>query len=103
MKNGTNQTAMQELIERLKRNIETIELGLDKILQLNPVKFNWVDGFAEDGKDMLGFIAQEVKDFIPQAYVQSEDFIGLNYNAIVAALVKSVQELEARIKQLENK
>jgi hypothetical protein len=54
----------------------------------------------------LGFIAQEVKKFIPQAYVESgveNKFIGLNYNAIVAALVKSIQELESRIKQLENK
>jgi hypothetical protein len=55
----------------------------------------------------LGFIAQEVKEFIPQAYVENgidEDrFIGLNFNPIVAALVKAVQELKAEIDELKNK
>jgi hypothetical protein len=55
------------------------------------------------GNKELGFIAQEVKDLIPEAYVESGDFIGLNYNAIVAALVKSVQELKAEIETLKNK
>jgi hypothetical protein len=51
----------------------------------------------------LGFIAQEVKEIIPQAFIESEDFIGLNYNAIVAALVKSVQEQQVQIEELSNK
>ena len=28
--------------ERLKRNIVNIENGLEKILALNPIKFNWI-------------------------------------------------------------
>jgi hypothetical protein len=51
----------------------------------------------------LGFIAQEVKEFIPQAFVESKDFIGLDYQAITATLVKAVQELKAEIDQLKNK
>ncbi len=114
-KNGTNIYNASDI--RLKRNIETIELGLDKILQLNPVKFNWVDGFAEDGKDMLGFIAQEVKDIIPEAV---EDFGGedniveigdlkvinplrINEKFIIPVLVKSIQELKAEIDLLKAK
>jgi Chaperone of endosialidase len=102
---------------RLKQNISTIETGLDKILALNPVKFNWIDGFepTEDGKDMLGFIAQEVKQIIPEAV---EDFsknsltigetiidnpLRVNEKFIIPVLVKAIQELEARIKQLESK
>ena len=49
--------------------------------------------------------AQEVKDFIPQAYSESingdDTFIGLNYNAIVAALVKAIQEQQAQIEELK--
>ena len=55
------------------------------------------------GEKELGFVAQEVKGIIPSAYQESGDFIGLNYNPIVAALTKAVQELEAKIKVLENK
>jgi hypothetical protein len=114
-KNGTNIYNASDV--RLKRNIETIEFSLDKILQLNPVKFNWVDGFAEDGKDMLGFIAQEVQNIIPEAV---EDFGGedniveigdlkvtnplrINEKFIIPVLVKAIQELTARVQYLENK
>lgn len=112
---GTNIYNASDL--RLKQNIETIENGLDKIIALNPVKFNWIDGFveSEEGKDMLGFIAQEVQNAIPEAV---EDFssnsitigetiienpLRVNEKFIIPVLVKAVQELEARIKQLENK
>jgi hypothetical protein len=56
---------------------------------------------ANDTDKHLGFIAQEVKDFIPQAYQDNGDFIGLDYNPIVAALVKAVQELSLEIEELK--
>jgi hypothetical protein len=85
-----------------KKDFEQSTIGLNAILSLKPTLYRMKTDNTEGNKE-LGFIAQEVKEFIPQAYVESEKFIGLNYNPIVAALVKSVQELEARIKQLENK
>ena len=45
----------------------------------------------------LGFIAQEVKEHIPQAFVQNNDFIGLDYQAITATLVKAIQELNDKL------
>jgi hypothetical protein len=107
--NGTNIYNASDI--RLKKNIATIENSLSKVLQLNPVKFNWVDGFAEDGKDMLGFIAQEVQDIIPEAV---EDFGGedniveigdlkvtnplrINEKFIIPVLVKAVQEQQTQI------
>ena len=54
---------------RLKQNVTTITAGLDKVMGLNPVKFNWIENFSPDeqGKAMLGFIAQEVESIIPEA------------------------------------
>jgi hypothetical protein len=57
----------------------------------------------EDSSKYLGFLAQEVKEFIPQSFVEKDDFIGLDYQSITATLVKAVQELSAKIEQLENK
>jgi hypothetical protein len=102
---------------RLKQNITSITEGLDKIIALNPVKFNWIDGFepSEDGKDMLGFVAQEVQSVIPEAV---EDFgnnsvtvgetivenpLRVNEKFIIPVLVKAIQELTARVQELENK
>ena len=89
-----------------KKDFEQSTIGLNAILGLKPTLYRMKSDDTEGNKE-LGFIAQEVKDLIPQAYVESgEDenkFIGLNYNAIVAALVKSVQELKAEIDELKNK
>jgi hypothetical protein len=88
-----------------KKDFEESTIGLNEILGLKPTLYR-MESDESEGEKELGFIAQEVKEFIPQAYVESgeEDakFIGLNYNAIVAALVKSVQELKTEIDSLKN-
>jgi hypothetical protein len=105
--NGTNIYNASDA--RLKKNISTTTYGLDTISALNPVKFNWVDGFepTEDGKDMLGFVAQEVQTVIPEA-VESfggnsitvgdttiENPLRVNEKFIIPVLVKAIQELKS--------
>jgi len=85
-----------------KRNFETYSLGLDAILGLKPKRYNM--DFQDDGDEkQVGLIAQEVKEHIPQAFEQSEDFIGINYNVIIVTLVNAIQELKAEIDELKNK
>jgi hypothetical protein len=93
---------------RLKQNISPTTYGLDTISLLNPVKFNWINGFepSEDGKDMLGFVAQEVLEVIPEA-VESfggdinlngeviENPLRVNEKFIIPVLVKAIQELKS--------
>ena len=101
---------------RLKKNITTITNGLDKISALNPVKFNWIDGFveSEEGKDMLGFVAQEVYNIIPEA-VESfggnsltigdtiiDNPLRVNEKFIIPVLVKAIQEQQAQIEILKS-
>jgi hypothetical protein len=88
-----------------KKDFEDSTIGLSAILNLKPTLYRMKSDETEGNKE-LGFIAQEVREFIPQAYIENDNedkFIGLNYNAIVAALVKSVQELKAEIDELKNK
>jgi hypothetical protein len=110
---GTNIYNASDL--RLKQNITKIEDGLTKIISLNPIKFNWLDGFeeSEDGKDMLGFIAQEVQNVIPEAvesFGNSSITIGetiidnpltVNEKFIIPVLVKAMQEQNALITSLQ--
>jgi len=85
-----------------KKDFEESTIGLNEVLGLKPTLYRMKT--ENDTADKhLGFIAQEVKNFIPQAYSESGDFIGLDYNPIVAALVKSVQELKAELDELKNK
>jgi hypothetical protein len=101
---------------RLKKNISKITYGLDAISALNPVKFNWIDGFepSEDGKYMLGFVAQEVFEILPEAVELFGNDINLNGETIITplrvnekfiipVLVKAIQELKAEIETLKQK
>jgi hypothetical protein len=88
--------------KRIKENIDYIETGLDKILALKPAKFDYIDGL----KDNIGWIAQDVQEVIPEAVntiSETNDQLTLKSDFIVPYLVKAVQELEARIKELEAK
>jgi hypothetical protein len=101
---------------RLKKNITKISYGLNSVSALNPVKFNWIDGFepSEDGKYMLGFVAQEVLEVLPEAVELFGNDINLNGETIktplrvnekfiIPVLVKAIQELSAEITILKNK
>ena len=94
-----------------KKDFEPSSIGLDAVMALKPTLFRMETDDAESPKQ-LGFIAQEVKDHIPQAYVEEQNvdavgnesvYIGLNDRPIIAALVKAVQELTARVAELEGK
>ena len=84
-----------------KKNFEQSNLGLEAILKLKPTLYNMISQSDHEAKE-LGFIAQEVKEVIEQAYVQNGEFIGLNYQPIVAALVKAIQDLNNKIENLKN-
>ena len=85
-----------------KKDFEESTIGLNAILGLKPTLYRMLDE-DESVKKQLGFIAQEVKDYIPQAYVEQDNFIGLQDRPIVAALVKAVQELKAELDELKSK
>lgn len=83
-----------------KKNFEASNLGLDAVLKLKPTLYNMISQSDNEEKE-LGFIAQEVKEVIKEAYVENGEFIGLNYNPIVATLVKAIQELNTKIENLK--
>lgn len=80
-----------------KKDFEQSTIGLNAILSLKPTLYRMKE--EDNTKKHLGFIAQEVKEFIPEAYVESGDFIGLDYQAIVATLVRSIQELNEKLER----
>lgn len=97
--------------ERLKENITALPNSLDKVLQLNPKNYVFIDD--ESKNIQSGLIAQEVLDIIPEVVSKpsgSNEYYGLNYSGFVPHLVKAIQEqqtiindLKARIETLEAK
>ena len=83
-----------------KKDFEESTIGLNAILGLKPTLYR-MKSEKETTEKHLGFIAQEVKEFIPQAYSENGDFIGINEMPIIATLVKAIQEQQAQIEELK--
>jgi len=79
-----------------KKDFEVSTIGLNAILNLKPTLFRMINE-DETKEKTLGFIAQEVKPYIPQAYVENNNFIGLTDRPIIAVLVKAVQEIHDKL------
>ena len=80
-----------------KDNIEVISNATDTIKQLYGVSFNWKD----TGNKSYGVVAQDLEKVIPELVSQG-DTKTVNYDGIIAFLINSIKELEARIRQLED-
>jgi Chaperone of endosialidase len=93
---------------RLKTNITPIDIGLQEILQLNPVTFSWKKD--SNGTLHYGLVAQEVEKVIPDAVTRSaivtddtpDGQLNMKYEELIPILVKSIQELNAKVESLEN-
>ena len=85
----------------LKENINPLEDVLDKIKDYRCVEYN-LKNSPEDKK--IGFIAQDwVNDFSPIINKDKNDMLSMKYSETIPVLLKAIQELTARIKELENK
>lgn len=83
----------------LKKDIREIEYGLETVEKLLPRSFKMIKG----DKPSIGFIAQEIEKVIPEIVYGEEGSKALAYGEITAVLVKAVQELSEKVKELETK
>lgn len=117
--NGVIQTSD----ERDKQNVKGLNTGLNAIMQLKPVSFEWKDENIRLGTGTnLGFLAQELEQVLPDAVVhvvtpQSEienaraagkgeipsDVYGVKYSEIIPVLVKAIQDQQVLINTLQEK
>lgn len=86
--------------ENVKENVVVINHATDIVQQLEGVEFTW----KNSGVKSAGFIAQRIEEVLPHlVHLNSEGTKTLNYNGIIAYLVQTVKELDARIQMLENR
>jgi hypothetical protein len=90
----------------VKENIKPIGYGLNEILQMNPVWFDFIEEYKNYGEGRQnGMIAQEVAEVIPEAVfvTPSTGKMGINYDQMHAVYIKAIQELKLEIEELSNK
>ena len=94
---------------RLKENVDYDFDATTRLKQLKPARFSWkVD---ETNTLVDGFLAHEVSSVVPEAISGEKDAVkedgtiipqAIDQSKLVPLLVKTIQELEARIKTLED-
>lgn len=111
---------------RLKKDIKTVSTScLDNLMDMNVVEYKYKQRefavaddtvasketraawYDEESAVMqnkhYGFVAQELQEIYPDLVVEGEDgFLGVNYIEIIPLLVRSIQELNAKVEQYEN-
>jgi len=85
----------------MKRNVNTINYGLNEILQLRPVFYNWINEEKLGSRKEIGFIAQEMLTVIPEVIGTNMDgTYSLDYPKLTALLTKGIQEQQTQISTL---
>jgi len=94
---------------RLKENVVAMEDATTRLKQLQPKRFNFIADSNDTTVD--GFLAHEVQSVVPEAVSRTHNEVdddgnpnyqGIDQSKLVPLLVKTIQELEARITALEN-
>lgn len=99
---------------RDKKDVTDLRAGLDFVKGLRPVEFVWDERDEEGRHDIadFGFIAQDLKaaqedvqmaEVLKLVYESNPERLEASYGKLLPILVKAVQELAAKVEQLENK
>jgi hypothetical protein len=94
-------TIIQTSDKRSKKDIKELKQGVNFLLKLHPVSYQWKDEI-ETNKH-YGFLAQEVKAALKESQhsvvLQDKDsgFFGMNYSELISPIILAIKELKALI------
>ena len=99
---GTTYNTTSDL--RLKTDIEPIDHATDMLMAMNPVLHRWKAD--PDADAVVGFIAQEMQEIVPEAVsgsADSDEMMAMDYGRITPVLVAALQDAHKKIEQLEQR
>ena len=98
--------------KRLKTNITSLSSHTEKLLQLNPVDFEWSEEKDNQpsrrerkklqGVKDRGLIAQEVQEIYPELISEDADgYLTVSYTGLIIPMLKTIQEQQKQIDELK--
>lgn len=95
---------------RAKTNVQSLSNGLNSVLKLRPVSYNFSDKSDKttfrtggSGKE-IGLLAQEVEAVLPNVVITDPDGNKLiNYTAIIPVMIDAIKALQKEVEELKNK
>jgi len=92
---------------RLKKNIRPLTNALEKVLQLRGVNFTWKN--SPESGNQIGFIAQEVKQVVPELVsgtegdIEKGETLSMSYGNVTPLLVEAIKEQQKIIADLQRR
>ena len=105
-------TAFHVSDRRLKKDIDPIDNAVEKVKQINGVKYSWNDEYLKDKKidnffvkeREVGVIAQEIEEILPEIVVNRDNgYKAVRYERLVALLIEAIKEQQKQIDELREK
>jgi hypothetical protein len=88
---------------RLKKDIQSLDNVLDKVMVLIPKKYHYNVNESTDPLS-YGFLAQDVQKIFPEFVSRREGgYLGISYNNFSVIAIKAIQEQQELIDKLEKK
>ena len=112
-RSGSNVVFQTSSDYRLKKDVVTLPNGIERVKQLRPVAFKWI----QDDSDMEGFLAHEAQEICPYAVSGKKDEVALedygdrkkgdmivqaiDYGEFTPLLTAAMKELITKVETLE--
>jgi hypothetical protein len=87
---------------RQKKNIAPLQYGLQEVLQMQPVQYEWRDGSSGSAAN-LGFIAQDMEKIVPEVVVKDQGVYGMNYAELIPVALHAIQQMESQLNEQRKK
>jgi hypothetical protein len=81
---------------RIKKNVETIDNSLDRVMKMRGVYYNYTSD-ADESPRKVGVIAQETFAALPELVdvpKNEEDYLTVRYSEIACVLINAIKELK---------
>ncbi|MFA6076858.1 MAG: tail fiber domain-containing protein [Candidatus Paceibacterota bacterium] len=91
---------------RYKKNIENLSLGLDAVLAMRPVSFDWKLDYIKNpnAPRQVGFIAEEMEQISPLFVTYENGQVeGVEYMKLTSVLAKAIQDLDLKVEGFEER
>mgnify|MGYP001562370174 FL=1 len=77
--------------------MDMLKYGLNTVMQMRPREYK----MKNTNIPQVGFIAQEMREIVPEVVSGEEGNLGISYGQIAPILAKAIQELHTSLEQLK--
>ena len=87
--------------KNLKSNIASLGPVLTKLISINPKRYTMKNDAEQ--KEKIGLLAQDIQAVFPELVDENNEYMSVNYQALIAVLISAVNEQTKRNESLKQR